>query len=213
MELSFDSGYTWTIFIPVALGSFLYCLGNVPPIQKNYDDFSLTYKLTGLVPIFITLLILTCSIEDSYKLISINYFLPIAFLMVFNLVNLLLEKNKTRLFKIETGFIFTILILLSVVLMAPAIPSVPALILVHALIISMIAAGFTFGYEFEKVRLVDLSTTFLMLYVITIYCRWGWSFFDKALFFLLGGALLIGLGFFLEKKKKTLIKENKGEEQ
>ncbi len=210
-ELSFDNGYTWTIFIPVILGSFLYCLGNVPYIQKNYNDFSLAYKLTGLVPIFITLLILTCSIENSYQLVSINYFLPIIALMVFNGLNFYFEQNKTKLFKIETGFIFALLVLLSLILAANVISIPLALILIHTLIILIITACFSFGYDFENIRIIDLGTTFLMLYVIAVYCRWGWSFFDKTLFFILGGSLLLGLGFYLEKKKKAIIKKNEGD--
>jgi uncharacterized membrane protein len=191
------------------LGSFLYCLGNIPYVQKEYNSFSLAYKLTGLSSIFITLMILTCSIENSYKLVSVNYILPVVLLMIFNFLNLYFEKSRTELFKLETGFIFTILILLLFALTTSSVSTVPALIVIQALIILIVAAGFSFGYKFENVKLINLSTTLLIIYVLTTYCRWGWSFFNKALFFILGGVILIGLGLYLERKKKEIIKGDK----
>lgn len=209
MELSFDKGYTWTIFIPIILGTFLYSCGNIPYIQKKYNDFSLSYKTVGLMSIFITLLILTISVRSSYELMSINYFMPIILLFTLNLVTIYLEKNKTLLFKLEQGLMFVLLTLLYLILTLPEISIVSTKIIAHLLIMFITASGFNFGYKFENEKLINLSTTFLIIYLTTTYCRFGWSFLDKTLFFILGGISLLGLGIFLEKKKKEIVNGGK----
>jgi len=209
MELSFDKGYTWTIFIPVILGTFLYSLGNIPSIQKNYNNFSLSYKLVGLAPIFTTLIILICSFKDSYELLSLNYILPIMFLFALNFAIVYLKEDKDLLFNLEEGFIFALLTLLVLILTLPVI-SIPLIMLTsHLLIIFVISTGFYFGYKFENVGLINSCTWFLIIYLTTTYCRFGWNFMDKTLFFILGGACLLGLGSFLERKKKETLKGSK----
>lgn len=209
MELSFDNGYTWTIFIPITLGTFLYSCGNIPYLQKKYNDFSLSYKTVGLTSIFITLISLTLSVQNSYELISINYILPIFLLAILNFINIYINEDKTLLFNLEEGFIFTLLISLLLILTQPEISIVSTMIIAHLLIIFIIANGFNFGYKFENVKLINLSTSFLIVYLIMTYCRFGWNYLDKALFFILGGICLLSLGIFLEKKKKELIKGEK----
>lgn len=209
MELSYDTGQTWTIYIPIMLGAFLYTLGNFPPIKKNYNDFSLSYKIVGLISIFITLMILTCSIETSYEMLSVNYIMPVMLLIGFNVLNIYLEKTKNDLFKLEHGYIIMILFLLLSILTMPVINPIWAQIIVHLFLVAMISEGFSYGYKFENVKLINLSTTFLIFYLITIYSKFGWTYFDKTLFFICGGIILFGLGFVLEKKKKEMLKGDK----
>ena len=68
-------------------GIMFYSIGNIHFILNKYNDFSLSYKITGALPIFITLLVLTCSVEKSYHIISAYYIIPIVLLILLNLIN------------------------------------------------------------------------------------------------------------------------------
>ena len=71
--------------------------------------------------------------------------------------------------------------------------------------------GMYWGYKFEKVSLINLSNFFLLIYLLTVYYRYGWNYIDKTLFFLIGGIGLVSLGIFLEKDKNRRL--NKKEEE
>lgn len=206
-NLALDKGYIWTVFIPVLSGIMFYSIGNIHFILNKYNDFSLSYKITGALPIFITLLVLTCSVEKSYHIISAYYIIPIVLLILLNLINFSIQKNKNMLLKIETFSLITFLILLLLLLTLPGV-SVPfVMIMANLFIIAMIFFGFNYGYKFENIHIIGTANWMLIIYLTVNYCRWGWSFMDKSLFFLLGGICLLTLGLYLEKKRKTVIKK------
>ena len=208
MELALDFGLTWTIFIPVFIGAILYTVGNIPQIVEKYNDFSLTYKLVGLAPMFVTLLILTCSVEKSYQLNSPHYVIPLIFLIAVNLISFLWIKSDNNLIKIETTFIVSFLIGLITMLLVPHV-SIPAVIvLANIAIITIISAGFNYGYKFENSRIIGLTNWFLITYLALNYCRWGWNYMEKATFFIVGGLCLLALGMFLEKNRKKITKKD-----
>lgn len=209
LELSLDAGLTWTIFIPFLLGTTLYSVGNISVIVEKFNKFSMSYKLTGLAPIFVTLLILTCSVERTYEQTSPYYIVPIVLLIGLNFINFAMNKNKNLLFKIETGYIISLLLslLLIITLSTVSVPCV--MILANLAIITMISAGYNYGYKFENNNMIALTNWFIIIYLTVNYCRWGWDMMDKALFFILGGIGLLALGMFLEnRRKKVMKKEN-----
>ena len=69
-------------------------------VLKKYNEFSLSYKIVGTLPIFITLLILTCSVEHSYQINSVYYIVPIILLMLINFFNSMKEVEINILLKI-----------------------------------------------------------------------------------------------------------------
>ena len=207
-ELSLDDGLTWTIFIPFLLGATLYSIGNIPVLIDKFNKFSMSYKLTGLAPIFITLLILTCSVERTYEQTSPYYIIPLVILVGLNFINFTIAKNKSLLFKIETGFIVSLLLSLLLIITLPEVSVPSVMIVANIAIITMISAGYNYGYKFENNNIVALTNWFLIIYLTVNYCRWGWDMLDKALFFIIGGVGLLAIGMFLENKRKKSIKKD-----
>lgn len=208
-ELSLDKSLIWTIFIPVLIGLLLYTFGNINFVRNKYVNFALSYKITGLVPIFITLIILTCSVEHSYQLTSPYYFVPVCTALVINLINGMANNKNNLLLKIETVFLTVVSISLLLILSIPQVSIAAVMIFAHISLITIIAAGFNYGYKFENSVLIGLTNKFLIFYLTVMYCRWGWNFFDKTLFFIFGGAILLTAGIMLEKKRKNFIKRKK----
>lgn len=208
-DLSLDGGLIWTIYIPVICGLSLYSAGNIPVVLNKFNDFSFSYKIVGSLPVFVTLLVLTCSVEHSYHITSPYYIVPIISLIVFNVVNYMLQKKESTLFRIETLSIITLLCLLLLLLILTSVSTNLVVVLANIIIIAMIAFGFNYGYKFENERIINTANRMLTIFLIVNYCRWGWNFMDKTLFFLLGGISLLALGLFLEKQKKEIIKKEK----
>lgn len=208
-ELAIDKSLVWTIFMPIFCGITLYTIGNIPIVLKKFNSFSLSYKIVGVLPIFIALLILTCSVENSYQINSPYYIVPIVLLMFLNLINYMRKKECSLLLKIETLSISIMLGLLLLLLILPSISEIFVMILANIFIISMIIFGFNYGYKFENGKIIAVTNWMLTIYLIVNYSRWGWSFMDKSLFFILGGSSLLALGLFLEKCRKEVVrKEN-----
>jgi len=208
MDLKLDFALTWTIFIPLLIGISLYSFGNISQVVEKYNKFSLSYKLSGLAPVFVTLLVLTCSVESSYELSSLFYIVPVVFLFIADILNFVAAKEKTFLFKFETAFLLSLLIVLFSLLTLPEIYSPAVTVIAHFAIISMILAGYNYGYKFEHNGIIVLTNSFLIIYLTVTYCRWGWDMLDKSLFFMIGGIGLLGLGIYLEKRRKQIIKKD-----
>ena len=206
MELAIDKSLIWTIFIPILCGMILYTVGNIPIVLKKYNDFSLMYKVVGMLPIFITLLILTCISESSYHITSPYYILPIVVLILLNFLNIIINKSNDFLLKIETIFSVAMLCLLLLLLILPSVNVGLTIFCANLFIITMLVFGFYYGYKFENEKIISATNKILMLYLLVSYFRWGWSFMDKTLFFLLGGFGLLTVGILLEKNKIKLYK-------
>ena len=207
LELSLDLVDTWTIFIPFLLGTTLYSIGNNPVLIEKFNKFSMSYKLTGLVPIFVTLLILTCSVENTYQQTSPYYTVPIVLLIGLNFINFTMNKERNLLFKIETGYVISLLLTLFIIITLPTVSIPSVMFIANIAIITMISAGYNYGYKFENNSVLALINWFIIIYLTVNYCRWGWNMMDKALFFILGGIGLLTLGMFLENKRKKMIKK------
>lgn len=206
-ELALDTALIWTIFVPITLGIILYSFGNIPIVLNKYNNFSLSYKTVGAVPIFVTFLILTCSVEHSYHITSGYYIFPIVLLIIFNILNYILQKNTNTLLKIESTSIIIILSALLLLLILPAVKPGVVVFFANIFIIAMLFFGFNYGYKFEQEKIIGVVNWMLILYLLVNYCRWGWSFMNKTLFFILGGTCLLLLGLYLEKRKKEVIRK------
>ena len=181
----------------------------LPVIIKKYSDFSLQYKAVGLGAIFVTLLILTVSVETSYQITSPYYILPVCFVLVWGLFNYFYSEDKENpLIITETIFTLFLSVLLLILLTANEVVPAVIMILSHFALISMIVFSFHYGYKEEKERIAGLANNFLTIYIAVIYCRWGWSYMNKTLFFLIGGIVLLITGIYLERKRRELKSNN-----
>jgi uncharacterized membrane protein len=66
--------------------------------------------------------------------------------------------------------------------------------------------GFIFtGYQRQDLRVINIGTFLLFLFIISKYFDWFFKFLDKSLFFIIAGVLMVGLGWFMEKGRRRLI--------
>lgn len=211
-EWKYDTAQVWTIFMPFSLFGILYTFANIPLLKEKFNDFSLSYKLTALIPLFFTLLIMIFSVQKSYHIINIHYLIVPAVIVLFNILNYCFDKNRDTLVQLETAFIIIFMCFLETMLILSGVNKAVIMTCAHLFLIFIISMGMYWGYKFEKVSLINLSNFFLLIYLLTVYCRYGWNYMDKTLFFLIGGVGLVSLGIFLEKDKNKRLSKNKEEE-
>jgi uncharacterized membrane protein len=67
------------------------------------------------------------------------------------------------------------------------------------------------GYTEEWRSKINLGTWLFLLSTMTAYGKLAWDFMDKSLFFIVGGALLLALGWLLNRRKKQFFLDRKEE--
>jgi uncharacterized membrane protein len=67
------------------------------------------------------------------------------------------------------------------------------------------------GYAEETRFKVNLGTVLFLFSVLLAYVKLAWGFMDKSLFFLVGGILLLGLSWYLNRRRRRFLAEEGAE--
>ncbi|TQS75850.1 DUF2157 domain-containing protein [Ornithinibacillus gellani] len=67
------------------------------------------------------------------------------------------------------------------------------------------------GYHVENHEKIVLGTIGFLLSTFTVYVQFAWEAMNKSLFFLVGGLLLFGLSFILERQRRQHVDNQKGD--
>jgi LPXTG-motif cell wall-anchored protein len=65
------------------------------------------------------------------------------------------------------------------------------------------------GYVEEWRYKINLGTVLFLLITMTAYGKLAWNFMDKSFFFIIGGILLLTLGWFLGRRRKQFFNDAK----
>ncbi|WP_219835972.1 DUF2157 domain-containing protein [Paenibacillus sp. R14(2021)] len=68
------------------------------------------------------------------------------------------------------------------------------------------------GYAEEWPVKINLGTLLFLTSTMSAYGKLAWDFMDKSIFFILGGVILLALGWFLNRRKKQFLAEIKEED-
>ena len=60
------------------------------------------------------------------------------------------------------------------------------------------------GYQKTNIKFVNMGIFWGSIFIIAKYCDFFWSLLDRSIFFLVGGAILVGGGIFLERKRREI---------
>ena len=164
-----DTGKTiacLSLFMPLMLGCSLYSFGNISFVLEKFNNFSLSYKLTGLFPIFITLLTLTFAEDEIFQTTEPSYYIAIVLILILNFFNYIKNKKETSLLKIETIFINSILLFLVLMIALPKFSGLFFSLLAHIAIIAIISFGYNYGYKFKNIKIISSTNWYLIIYLL-----------------------------------------------
>ena len=84
-------------------------------------------------------------------------------------------------------------------------PGTLYLVFVNVLLFGECVGLILFGVAVRSKLYLNMGMGFFFALVVCRYFDSTWRYLPRSLFFIVGGLLLLGLGFFLEKKRRALI--------
>jgi len=126
--------------------------------------------------------------------------------LIFIIIDRILNPSKSKTSILEC---YISLGLLTVALVFFFFPSTTN---IYPLLFNLILAGIIFtlifiGYQREDIRLVNIGMSYLVVLVVVRYFDFFWDLLPRAMFFMIGGAILIIGGIAIEKKRRELKKQ------
>ena len=220
--------------IIIAFASYVmgYVHRSIDVMQNN--RFSFVYFLLGGGFLLTTLFILSTKIgldvfeemlEGASVFASFEIFISLLLFTAVLLAGIaytniknLISTRETLIILIATAFFTALLYIPSVELIEGGgrgwfeMGALTTPGLIYALIFNMVlfigSLGIiVWGAAAHRVWMVNMGVALLSLIIITKYFDWFFSFLDKSIFFIGAGLILFALGWFMERKRRTLIAE------
>ena len=217
-----------------------YILGKIHEFKFNIKQFSFIYLIFGIIPITGTLFYFSTysglSVLDKFTQGNLFFqswemttiiFLQIAFIIYFILY--FLFKKREIILKSEIIFIIILLVFSIIIISLPYQnlfnfdrdyysfdKEITRLGIFWAVVLNLFVflelLGIIFlGYLKRENYLINLGILFLFLLVFLKYFDWFFEFIDKSLFFIIGGVILLGIGWLMERGRKYIIGNIEGE--
>ena len=205
-------------------GLFFYSFGSGHTLVPKFSEMGLTYKNTGLFFIINNLLGFSLfylwQFIDHYdhRPIYINFSdelqqiivqSPILLVISFVLSAFYFYKQFERKQLVKVEVVLTSFIILSILILKyNLIGSFIGVALWFSMVFCTLVFGFFYlGFKRGNLVAVNLATTYLMLFLISIYIMFAFRNMSLgASIFMMGGLLLMGIGWFIEKKRRELTK-------
>ncbi|MDP5272830.1 DUF2157 domain-containing protein [Chengkuizengella axinellae] len=186
--IDFEISWIW-IFVPVYL---LYILSDIWP----KDFFFFIYRKLSLV--FVYLFAFFMVLFHDFEPFSIFHFM---IFMIFALISLALKRKQNRLI---TGFEW--------LMMFPFYYLVPSGDILYIFMMFFFSVYMLWnGFKYKNRLTVNLGSFSFLFSSLVAYLNLTWSFMPKSILFILGGGLLFGIYFILQKQKKIWLANNGGE--
>jgi uncharacterized membrane protein len=221
-NFTFDAACGDFFYLPVLYfiaGILLFGIGGLHYRSEGLKPIARTYRIGGIQVAMLALLLLTFRFFSgnydgsnfrSHMVVSEQFSNG---LMIFALlaalsagINLLLKPSKSDTEKLEGFLSFGLLAIALIFYVYPAGNNI------YVVLFNLILAGIVFllmwvGYRREDIRLVNISMSYLSLLIVIRYFDFCWNLLPRAMFFMVGGVILISGGIFLEKKRRELKKQ------
>ncbi len=220
------SGY-FIIFVSILI--FLNFLMTANYLKEKVPDFTPYLRNVGLMGTFISLFILTIPFFNQFDIIWGNIsFVPYDTIIFLIILISLLVSFVVHIFNSKQKQERYVLWLLITALLLSVIPFIIGIsevtsdfftgqiflsnnifsLLSKILFIVITLMTVNLGTKLKKNSLINFGVGFFALEILYIYFDFARDLMDTSAFFLTFGILLLSLGYFLEKKRKSLISEN-----
>ncbi len=200
--------YDFAYLTPIVFGLVLYNFANIPLIQKNFIEFTPAYKSIATLVLYFATLVIFCAniLIDNYETITTPAIIALAVFLIFALINFVFNK-KSDAMRAETMILSGIAILymiLGINILNMEIAAIINTAGLNIILVSIIFAMYHFGYKAQDTGLITGANYFTLIYISVLYFKISYHLLDKALFFFLGGVILLSLGIYLEKQKRVI---------
>jgi uncharacterized membrane protein len=187
----------------LGLGGLHYLLEGMEKVARSYRIVALT---VGMAALFLTTFryFSQTQYEMPGQFAGLQAGYPVA--SVLALIALVLDwllRRDTPFILIETLTGIGLLILLTVFYFFPSGS------LIYVFIFNLVFAVLTLlfiyqGHARGDMKIVNAGIFWLAVYLMARYFDWFWGLMDRALFFLVGGVILVAGGIVLEKQRRRI---------
>ncbi|KKR72802.1 MAG: hypothetical protein UU81_C0015G0003 [Microgenomates group bacterium GW2011_GWC1_41_8] len=195
------------------LGGFHYLIGRFSSIARIYRLFAIA--IGGLVLLILTFEGITGDVEyfdlsretiRAFGQLTVSTLIIAGMSGIAGFVYFFRNPSKSQTVMWETAIPVAILVISSMYLLFPRTTDVFTY-LFNILYIGLTLVVLLVGYKREDMRLVNNGVFFTSIYIVVRYFDLFWDLFDRSIFFMLGGILLVGGGFILESQRRKLKKQ------
>lgn len=212
------------IFLPIvffSIGVFILSVGGLHYFKPQLAKIGKIFRMAGVGISMVSLFILTFNFfwenffsETAFRWLAhreavstlvnpamINAMIFFGLSIFGLLLNLIFNPSKSKM------NIYENMIPISVIfctLLAISIPS-SIYILIFNLSFAVITLFLIYaGYQKANIKLINIGTFWLSVFLFTKYFELFWRLMDRSLFFIIGGVLLLSGGIFMERKMKQI---------
>ncbi len=199
------------LIFQVLLGVILYLIG-MAHLSEKYPSFNKTFRTFGFIlALGATYLLSFQGLLTIQPLVNYNAYLVGSFILgaigLLILAFYILKKLITLSHKI-----YEIILLFLLIAGSLSVLSRPEYTLTNTVIMNILLLLFSlitilYGFEVRSVMVFNMGILIFVGFVITRYFDILWGLLDRSLFFMIGGLLLILSSIFLEKKRRSIVKE------
>lgn len=212
------------IFMPIvflSIGTFILSAGGLHYFKPQLANIGKIFRMAGIGISMFSLFVLTFNFfweaflsETAFKWLAhkelvstlanpamINAMIFFGLSIFGLLLNLIFNPSKSKM------NIYENMIPISTVFLTLLAISIPSSI--YIFIFNLIFAGLTLfliyiGYQKTNIKLINIGTFWLSVFLLTKYFEVFWRLIDRSLFFIIGGVLLLFGGIFMERKIKQV---------
>lgn len=200
----------------IAYGFILYYLGMWHYRNNNFASFSIIYKLFGIVFIFINNYSLTFvqHYKEFYDMVgqqaksvympadalTVYLFYLLAGMLFLNFIFKLKSEENLKEAQAVLAFLFIQVIAMHLWPFSDKIISASYNIVLFTEIVTFLYLSYLLNEEY----IFRLSLYIFALDVLTRYFDAFWKILPRSVFFMIGGAILVFGGIYMEKKRKSI---------
>ena len=222
-NFSFTEACGVFFYLPVLylIGGILqFGIGGLHYLSEDFKAIARTYRIAGIKISMLALFLLTfrffsgsyngfnirAGIEVS-KQFSTGLIIFAILALAITVINRLLNPSKSDTLKLESGASLVLLVMAMIFFYVP-----PTISNIYPFLFNLILTAAIFilifvGYRREDIRLVNVGIFYLEAFIVVRYFDYFWKLLPRAMFFMVGGIILILGGIFLEKKRRDLKKQ------
>jgi uncharacterized membrane protein len=202
------------------LGTAVYAIGTLHARFSETVHYATTYSVLGLLVAFLVLYLLSFDnvvdqiVRDGSE-ISGSFMAAIAITTVIALsfitASLALSTVKGEDRRVLLAESITVLVVTGsayLLMLLPFDTAAPYIALLKLVLFGIIVGAIAAGFLTHRGGLVNLGIAYFALDVISRYVDLAWGMLDTSLFFMLGGVLLLGGGFILERARRRLMERS-----
>jgi uncharacterized membrane protein len=216
-----DASVSFVVAFYAVLGPATYALGTLHARFARTDYYATNYNTIGLLVTFFALYLLSFEfvakellggsygqqpeITDGFLMATIIATVVAVTSMAASLALSALRREDRRTLLAEAIAMVAVMGSAYLFMLLPFDTAAPYIALANLVLFAVIMGAIVAGFLTRRGALVNLGIAFFALDAISRYVDVAWGMLDTSLFFMLGGVLLLGGGFLLERARRRLM--------